>query len=411
MALNPTVTSLAAAQSIFEKLILPSVTVQYPNQRPFLAMLSYGKNSSGGKVRQKNRNVVRMDNTSFYIPMSNGQAFGTFTPIDNQVSFSQLNLNQAQVSAAYMTISQRYDDVTVAATADRNGAVTPIVQQIINQLRDGMANSLEFHMLSDGTDTYALTTATGSGSQTIAVALDVDRQGTRYLYPGQVIQVAGATGGTTFGSVPSGTRINSVNYANQTITVDDTLSFSPGSAIHPLGPDGSTTQPMASVQTLTNGGTVQGIDTDTTPWTQVHTYSTPGAFSLTQFEQLYVSPITGSPDLGLCNAHVFYEIGNSVQNLERTGMGPTAYLDAGWATITGMGGKVDFVLDHDMPSGFLYLLDSSTFGLGILRDISYPDALPLVRIPTFLTYETVLRWYGNLFIMKWEPNTIWSAIS
>jgi hypothetical protein len=134
---------------------------------------------------------------------------------------------QATVNVARMYIRKRIDKLTVAATANRNGAFIPILQKIDEEVRDEMKLTIQQGLHGDARDIKAIVTAVPT-TTTIDIASPYGvanaGQGALWIAQGGLYAITNAAGSTLRG------RRTVTNVALQTapdtyrITIDTALS-------------------------------------------------------------------------------------------------------------------------------------------------------------------------------------------
>lgn len=378
--------------AILNKVISKTLTKSYPEQTPLLQ--EFTKNKSGVRFDFDNDTIQFDMNSQALPPAGTGQ--------QSQMVARELFLNSFTVSAVPQYVSAQVPKFTQALARNDKGAIARLTPLIIDGFREGFKLKFNKMLNGAGDGVLAQTSSTQSTpSKSMAVVLDSgltissDRAGATYFVQPMAITIAGGAGGSLYGG--TGTVVTSVNYSTNTLTLQDAMTWTSGSNIYEIGPDGGIVTDISGCgQLIASSGTIQGQNIALLPNQQSLFYTTAGAFNGNIIAHLWNSIRFGKPDFISSNITGYNKVGDSYIGQQRTGMGKKGYLDAGYPAITIMGGATNLVLDYDMPTQKIRGINTKYWKWGTMQEMGPMDPTISIRIPTYPVSEFAMQWSGNV---------------
>ena len=418
--------SNSTAANLFYKVISDRVAPTYRTSTPTLWMMTNDKRGATQKGQKAGTKGFfdRFENATMYLTISTQAARAAATQPGNQFSFSSINLNQYALPVRTVFASVRYAGLVEDSTASPLGSIEKFTKQVSADLTNGMKLELS-RMLwgnvgtGNGANPLATTQALGSATKTIPIqsldaAGDGSRYSTMYMALNQAIQINGATGGTSIPNNVSATTITgmTVNTTPATITVADALTFAADEAITVVGNDGNPTYEIQGIQAIMQNATnvVQGVDLSTMTYGFPHVYPSTGTFTISEYSKGLNECMLAKPSVEVCNRFVYNTIAQTLISNERTGMGPSSFLDAGYKGFTSHQNSMEVILDYDCPGNSLYGFYPDAWTLAVLNDVQMIP-MGMMRVVGYDVFEFAVKWRGQAGCGLIEPNYVYSGIT
>lgn len=386
----------ADIDAILEKVIRPGVTSQVSKKST--ARRIFKADGEGGKTPVVMTDIS-MVNKTFHLPIQTGQHSGVL----GYSSGAKLNnglaaLAQGQVSAKLIAGSLEMDKFT-SAVKNSGVAAAGVFAQYGKMLSQGIARA-ENRMIANGGTSGLVGTTGGAGAATTAVTFAATTNGAiknaKFLSVGDYVKIGG----------DAAVKVSAVNYAANSFTVASNQTFDAGDTIVLSDEDGNVSDDLTGIPSLVGTAAVQGVS-DTAFQSQIDSTSyTAGAGALTEMDVtslILQASEFGSPNLGLCNVHVWKILAALL----------TTYKTAGSIKESPVGGmkglpwvandqEVVICLDHDWDDARLDILDTTGFIRGVLQDLQWEDdgRGKMIRKPGYFEREAVLAGMWNIGVMN-----------
>lgn len=297
-------------------------------------------------------------------------------------------------------------------------------QSFISHQQDEMTNIVEDMQkiinidLAAGDGSGILSTVNAgatSATQTLAVGTGFGQYGSRYLQPGDVIDIYDSTL-TTSRSAGAGYTINSITLSSGGAAASMVLSASSTTTTGDIvvRGGGRVNKSYIGLWGLTHnqGVTFQGLSTTTYPLLQsnrINAGGNPLSESYLRSLLSVVSVVSGKDIDEFAASHAQFDAYEALGFAQKRFQDVT--LDKGYETLK-FAGK-PFFKDVDIPPAAVYGLSRSTISFGEVTAMNFSemDGSILKWVPGFAAYTAFMREYGNMCYMRPNQNGVVDTLS
>ena len=395
-----TPTAIAQITALLEKNILPTIQNQLYTKKVLLNRIA------------KNPKGLSFKNNEIYITAgSSGHSGVSFTGATGSIAAGSPTRQQMKTVAKYGYGSHLLYDSAIQAASGDAGSLINVVMDFGRELEEEFKKQLNRQLYGNGEGTLTTVTAGAASTATHTVG------NTRHLRVGQVLRIgtkseieAGTAEQVTIQSINSTTSITLTaaitTATNDRVVIDGIYTSGAYQELDGLSA-------LISNNTESSGGSLQNISRATNDWVNCYLETSTAALTEAQIVDLLTATSEfGETDFILTTPALRNKYA-ALLAAQRQYTKPTE-LDGGFMGLTVAAGDkpVNMVADYDCPTGNLFSIDSTTFGLAELNPLEYlrsgsggimTDVYDTNgnRVPA---YQVAMKYYGNLVTTKPRAN-------